>query len=279
MRGAGVDVRLGPVGRSENNIIAGVEQCQRGDCRLVEILTDRCGTSATQTELCRVAERTGTFHRTIPILSVMMTYAEKLGLRPRGSNPCRGTPRYKRKRMERFLSAREYGQLGAAQIDLDVQNPLVVAAIRLLIYTGEILRALMNKAEEWGIKAEGSNPCRAIRMNRCRQCERFLSDQEFQRLGEALNKRRNSHPLHCAALYLLMLTGCRKSEITGLLWSEVKGRRLRLTDSKTGPRTIWLGEATWTILQCLPRHKDHPEVFWNPTIQRFSGILGPADLW
>ncbi|WP_324827846.1 tyrosine-type recombinase/integrase [Qipengyuania zhejiangensis] len=132
----------------------------------------------------------------------------------------------------------------------------------------EILRALMNKAEEWGIKAEGSNPCIAVRMNRRRKCERFLSDQEFQRLGEALNKRRNSHPLHCAALYLLMLTGCRKSEITGLLWSEVKARRLRLTDSKTGPRTVWLGEAAWTILQCLPRHKDHPEVFWNPRTRR-----------
>lgn len=95
------------------------------------------------------AERTGTFNRTIPILSVMMTYAEKLGLRPRGSNPCRGTPRYKRKRMERFLSAREYGQLASALIDFEVQNPLVVAAIRLLIYTGARCGEIEKLRWEW----------------------------------------------------------------------------------------------------------------------------------
>ena len=132
----------------------------------------------------------------------------------------------------------------------------------------EILRAMMNKAEEWGIKSEGSNPCASIRMNKRRKFERFLSDQEFERLGKALDERRNGYPLHCAVLHLLMLTGCRKSEITGLAWSEVKGRRLLLTDSKTGPRTVWLGDAAWTILQCLPRSRAHREVFWNPKTRR-----------
>lgn len=53
------------------------------------------------------AERTGVFDRVMPILSVMMGYAEQLGLRPRGSNPCKGMPRFKRKPMERFLTPRE----------------------------------------------------------------------------------------------------------------------------------------------------------------------------
>ena len=132
----------------------------------------------------------------------------------------------------------------------------------------QILRALMNKAEEWGIRPEGLNPCVPLRMNKRRKCERFLSDQEFERLGRILDRRRSGYPLHCAVLYLLVLTGCRKSEITGLTWSEVKGRRLLLTDSKTGPRTVWLGDAAWTILQCLPRSKAHPEVFWNPKTRR-----------
>ena len=132
----------------------------------------------------------------------------------------------------------------------------------------EILRAMMNKAEEWGIMPEGSNPCAMIRMNRRRKCERFLSDQEFERLGEAIDRHRDTRPLHCAALYLLILTGCRKSEITNLTWSEVKSRRLLLTDSKTGPRTVWLGDAAWNILQCLPRRRDRAEVFWNPATRR-----------
>lgn len=95
------------------------------------------------------AERTGAFNRTIPILSVMMGYAEKLGYRRRGSNPCRGTPRYKRKRMERFLSAREYGQLASALNHFEGHYPSVVAAIRLLIYTGARCGEIENLRWEW----------------------------------------------------------------------------------------------------------------------------------
>ncbi len=95
------------------------------------------------------AGRTGAFNRTIPILSVMMGYAEKLGHRRSGSNPCRGTPRYKRKRMERFLSAREYGQLATALNDFEVERSAVVAAIRLLIYTGARCGEIENLRWEW----------------------------------------------------------------------------------------------------------------------------------
>ena len=95
------------------------------------------------------AERTGAFNRTIPILSVMMTYAEKLGYRPRGSNPCRGTPRYKRKPMERYLSPREYGQLASALRDFEEENPLAVAAIRLLVYTGARRGEIEKLRWEW----------------------------------------------------------------------------------------------------------------------------------
>lgn len=56
-------------------------------------------------------ERQGAFNRTIPVMSVMISYAKPLGLRPRGSNPYKGTPRYKRQPVERFLSAREFGRL------------------------------------------------------------------------------------------------------------------------------------------------------------------------
>lgn len=95
------------------------------------------------------ADRTGTFNRTIPILSVMMGYAEKLGYRRRGSNPCRGTPRYKRKRMERFLSAREYGQLATALNHFEAKHSAVIVAIRLLIFTGARCGEIENLRWEW----------------------------------------------------------------------------------------------------------------------------------
>lgn len=82
------------------------------------------------------ASRSGAFNRTIPIMSMMMNYAEQLGMRPRGSNPCKGTPRYKRKLIDRFLSAREFNRLSASLHAFEETDPIAVQAIRLLIYTG-----------------------------------------------------------------------------------------------------------------------------------------------
>ena len=95
------------------------------------------------------AARPGAFNRTIPILSVMMGYAEQLGLRPRGSNPCKGTPRYKRKLVERFLSAREFYRLAASLRAFEEGDPLTVHVIRLLIYTGARHGEIVGLRWEW----------------------------------------------------------------------------------------------------------------------------------
>ena len=56
-----------------------------------------------------------------------------------------------------------------------------------------------------------------------------------------------------AAVRLLLLTGCRKSEILTLQWRSYREGRLYLLDSKTGPRTVWLCEAARGVLDRLPR--------------------------
>ena len=47
---------------------------------------------------------------------------------------------------------------------------------------------------------------------------------------------------------LLLLTGCRPSEIRRLCWREVNSDRLALCDAKTGPRHVLLGEAARNLL-------------------------------
>jgi integrase len=76
------------------------------------------------------------FNRALPVLAAMLKYAEALGYLRKGSNPCRGTPRFKRKAMERFLSPPEYRRLGLALDQAEETHPAQVAAIRLLLYTG-----------------------------------------------------------------------------------------------------------------------------------------------
>lgn len=81
-------------------------------------------------------QRPCTFNRALPVLAVMLAYAEQLGHRRCGSNPCKGMPRFKTKVHERYLTAAEYRRLASTLDEAEVEVPLAVAAIRLLIYTG-----------------------------------------------------------------------------------------------------------------------------------------------
>jgi integrase len=96
-----------------------------------------------------MASRTGSFNRALPVLSVLFKVAEKLGYRPRGSNPCKNTSVYKRKQPERFLSPAEYRALGALLRDAEGEMPQIVAIIRLLIYTGARVGEICALKWEW----------------------------------------------------------------------------------------------------------------------------------
>ena len=67
----------------------------------------------------------------------------------------------------------------------------------------------------------------------------------------------------CTAIELLILTGARPVEIASLQWTHVdlKQHALRLTDSKTGPKTIHLSPAAVKVLKRWPRHLGSPYVF------------------
>ena len=116
-----------------------------------------------------------------------------------------------------------------------------------------VLSVIMQQAEAWGYRPDGGNPCKGIRRYRQKRSERFLSPEEYRRLGRALERHEARQPFRVAALRLLLLTGCRKSEIIGLEWRFYRDGRLYLADSKTGPRTVWLCAAAREVLDGLPR--------------------------
>ena len=98
-----------------------------------------------------------------------------------------------------------------------------------------------------------------------RKRERFLTDEEFNRLGQVLAEMetKDGAPAHAvAAIRLLMLTGCRKGEILTLRWEDVdlEANELRLRDSKTGPRTVPMAPSAARILAGLPRLAGNPWV-------------------
>ena len=61
-----------------------------------------------------------------------------------------------------------------------------------------------------------------------------MSGEELRRLARTLDHHESSRPLHVAFVRLLLLTGCRKSEIATLEWSSYREGHLFLPDTKTG---------------------------------------------
>ena len=135
-----------------------------------------------------------------------------------------------------------------------------------------VLNNMLNKAEAWGYRLENTNPCRPVRLNRKRQCERFLSVAELGRLGPVLAEERGGEDKiassKAVAITLLLLTGCRMGEVLGLQWQDIRGNRLLLRDSKTGPRTVWLGDDARALIGTLPRSKNVPWLFWNASARK-----------
>ena len=100
-----------------------------------------------------------------------------------------------------------------------------------------------------------SNPARSVRPNRKRKLTRFLSSEEVERLHRTLDRHDHETPHSTVQkqqidiIRLLLLTGCRKSEIVRLRIEEVCGDYLRLTDAKTGPRIVFLNEEAQVIIK------------------------------
>ena len=128
-----------------------------------------------------------------------------------------------------------------------------------------VLSKMMNLAETWGLRDKHSNPCEDIERYPERKRERFLSSGELRALGQALQAAEADDVesfYAIAAFRLLLLTGCRLSEIQTLKWDHVDLDQMesRLPDSKTGAKTVHLGHATVDLLRALPRVSGNPYV-------------------
>ena len=123
-----------------------------------------------------------------------------------------------------------------------------------------VLSKMFNLAEVWGWRPDGSNPCRHVKRYKEHKRERFLSPEETERLGQVLREAEEEMPSAVAAFRLLLLTGCRMSEIRDLRWEYVKNDCIELRDAKTGGRVVPLGPEARAVLSAIPRDEDNPWV-------------------
>lgn len=126
-----------------------------------------------------------------------------------------------------------------------------------------VLSKMFNLAEIWGMRPDGSNPCRHVKKYPEKKRERFLSELELQRLGATLHELEASGeelPSAINAIRLLIVTGCRLNEIKTLKWEYIDGGYINLPDSKTGARSIAIGPAVKDVLEGIERYPDNPYV-------------------
>jgi integrase len=92
------------------------------------------------------------------------------------------------------------------------------------------------------------NPCKGVPRYKERLRERFLSQEEVSKLGQALTASKED-----TAIRLLLLTGMRPSELYAARSEQITDRGLRLEDSKVGARVVPITtEARDLLLKVLP---------------------------
>jgi integrase len=170
--------------------------------------------------------------------------------------------RISRADIERMMRDVTAGRTAAAVPQQPHRGKLVQGGSGTAAQALAVLGAVMSFAVVRGLR--DNNPVRGVKKPPTRRLERFLSEAEIARLGEALDAeaKATGDPYPAAAITLLLFTGCRRSEILGLRWEWIDFERamILLPDSKTGRKPVYLNAPAHNVLANLPRQLGNPHV-------------------
>jgi integrase len=128
-----------------------------------------------------------------------------------------------------------------------------------------VVRKMFNMAEVWGIRPDGTNPCRHIPKFPEHAKTRLITDAEMRLLFAYLNKAEAEgleHPFLILAVRLQFEFAGRMSEILLLEWAwvDLEKRRIEWPDSKTGGMSKPINAQAADLLANAPRLDDSPYV-------------------
>lgn len=144
----------------------------------------------------------------------------------------------------------------------------------------KLIRRMLNLAVEWSV-ISGPNPASRIEMfAEDNQIERYMNDEELQRLLEVL--RTDSRQGVCQVALFLLSTGARLNEALSAKWEHVdtsKGIwRVPATNSKSKRmRAIPLNDAAMAVINALDTKGEYDHLFINK--KRKLPYVNIAKVW
>jgi integrase len=132
-----------------------------------------------------------------------------------------------------------------------------------------VLRKMFNMAEVWGLRPDGTNPCRHVPMYSAGKATRLINDEEMARIFrhlERLEAEGLENYVIPLAIRLQFEFAGRRSEIIALEWKwiDLENRRVVWPDSKTGGISKPMSQEAYRLLSITPRHEDCPYVLPSP---------------
>ncbi len=132
-----------------------------------------------------------------------------------------------------------------------------------------LLQLIFRRAEGWDYRDPGTNPVTKAKnagldLYPKQERDRQFSDEELQKLGQALEAMETEGHLHfCSLIRMLMLSGARLREVMSLQWEQIdeNARIIRWKDSKTGKTSKPLNDALFEVIARIPRIEDNPWLF------------------
>lgn len=125
-----------------------------------------------------------------------------------------------------------------------------------------VVKKMYNVGKTWGlVPREVLNPAAGIEQFATTKRRRYVTMAEMPRLAAALDADRNDYAAH--AIWLLLLTGCRRSEILGAKWSDIdrQQRTLYVGRTKNGEALLVpLSHAALKRLELIPRQEGNEHI-------------------
>ena len=128
------------------------------------------------------------------------------------------------------------------------------------------LSHMMSVCEDWGLRAQNSNPCLGIKRYKENKRERYLNEAELRRLIETINAAEADGSEERSMMIffrLLIFTGARQGELLTAKWEYInyEDGALELPDSKTGKKKVNLCPEVLDEIAKLERVVGNPYLF------------------